>query len=113
MKIVEIVMMNLKLFQMMRSKVARELASLSERVLDLPASGAGIAELQSILRPSLFDLVMPKAAPRPPAKPESVKRRLQRQKQVREGRLVKKPPKSVWKTPKITDEEWVAHLSEV
>ena len=44
----------------MRSKVARELTSLSERVLGLPASGTGIAELQSILRPSLFDLVMPR-----------------------------------------------------
>ena len=101
----------------MRSKVARELASLSERVLGLPASGAGIAELQSILRPSLFDLVMPRPAPRPPAKPESVKRMLQRQKQIREGRLPKwnvkgAQKKQVWKSPKIPDEEWVAKMSD-
>ena len=100
-------------FQVMRSKVARELTSLSERVLGLPASGAGIAELQSILRPSLFDLVMPRPAPRPPAKPESVKRRMQRQKQVREGRLVKPQKKQVWKPVRISDEEWAAKMSEV
>ena len=97
--------------QIMRSKVARELASLSERVLELPASGAGIAELQSILRPSLFDLVMPRPAPRPPAKPESVKRRLHYHKQKREGRL-RPQKKQVGKSPKIPDAEWVAKMSE-
>ena len=105
----------------MRGKVERELTGLLERVSGLPVSGAGMAELQSILRPSLFDLVITRGRepPRPPPKPESV-RSMEKRKMRRRQRAIesggemepwsKKPRKA--RRSKLSDEEWDAKMKE-
>ena len=104
----------------MRGKVERELTGLLGRVSGLPVSGAGMAELQSILRPSLFDLVITGGSepPRPPPRPESVmaheRRKLRRRQRALESGKTepwsKKPRKA--SCSRISDEEWAAKMSE-
>ena len=106
--------------QVMRGKVERELTGLLERVSGLPVSGAGMTELQSILRPSLFDLVITggKEPPRPPPKPESVRshesrKMRRRQRALESGQFEpwsKKPRKA--RRSRIPDEEWAAKTSD-
>ena len=60
----------------------------------LPATGAGMAELQTLLKSSLFDLMCddldPPPKERPPPKPESVRAMEGLKRRIAEGRTIPK-----------------------
>ena len=97
-------------FETLRRKALRLTERLTPRLSGLPATGAGMAELQTILKSSLFELMCDDLDPvqeRPPPKPENAKTYESYKRRVAEGRTI---PKNYKRPIRIPDEKLLANL---
>ena len=97
-------------FETLRQKALRLTERLTPTISGLTATGAGMAELQTILKSSLFELMCDDLDPvqeRPPPKPENAKTYESYKRRVAEGRTI---PKNYKRPIRIPDEKLLANL---
>ena len=97
-------------FETLRQKALRLTERLTPTISGLPATGAGMAELRTILKSSLFDLMCDDLDPtqeRPQPKPGSRKTYESYKRRVAEGRTI---PKNYKRPTRIPDEKLLTNL---